>query len=245
MRSPDLTRWPRRLALLLLLVVFILAVSAWAACPSRAATDGWQWPVTPATVVRGFSADDQPYGAGHRGVDLAAHPGQPVHAAAAGVVSFTGWVAGRPLVVIAHAHDLRTTYEPVDPLVRVGQVVDGGQPIGTVAAHPRHCGWFVCLHWGLREGTRYLDPMMLLDAGPPRLLPLWGAPTASTVVPAATGPAASTGPAGATRSRSHRLPAAMALGAAATTAGAGLVSAGRARRPRGRSRPATTPPRAR
>ncbi len=249
MRPPDLTRWPRRLALLLLLVVFVLTVSAWAAGPSRAATRGWRWPVTPATVVRGFTADDQPYGPGHRGVDLSAHEGEPVHAAADGVVSFVGWVAGRPLVVIAHAHNLRTTYEPVNPLVQVGEVVSGGQPIGIVAAQPWHCGWSVCLHWGLRQGARYLDPLVMLDAGPPRLLPLSPAMPGST---ASTAPStASSATTGSSADVTHPLPAPVALGVAAVSAAAsvgvcvGLLSAGRARRLRGRGRSATTAPDAR
>ena len=186
-RIPDFTRWPRRLAVALLLVALllvalILAVSACACCPASAATGrkvalgsgspGWTWPIHPATVVRPFSAVDQPYGAGHRGIDLAADPGDPVDAAASGVVTFAGWVAGRPLVVVGHGQGLLTSYEPVNPIVSPGQQVGGGQVIGVVARTPWHCGWFVCLHWGLRDGERYLDPVVMVDRGPPRLLPL-------------------------------------------------------------------------
>src|SRR5919197_310451 len=67
---------------------------------------------------------------------------------------------------------LRTTYEPVTPLVRAGQRVRAGDPIGQlVAGHPG-CPVAACLHWGLRRGTTYLDPLALLGYARVRLLPL-------------------------------------------------------------------------
>jgi murein DD-endopeptidase MepM/ murein hydrolase activator NlpD len=133
-------------------------------------------PVQPVRVVRAFEPPPGPYAAGHRGVDLATVPGERVSAAAAGTVAFAGTVAGRGLVVVAHADGIRTEYEPITPLVRAGQVVARGQPVGRVAGTHGACPPGGCLHWGARRGDRYLDPLALLrPLGPVRLLP-WAAP---------------------------------------------------------------------
>ena len=137
-------------------------------------SDTGRWPMNPEPeVVAGFEPPPSPYTAGHRGVDLAGRPGQGVHAAASGRVSFAGMVAGRSVVVVAHGH-LRTTYEPVRASVEVGTLVEAGGLLGTLAAFPSHCAPAACLHWGLLDGHTYLDPLTLLGAGPVRLLPLFG-----------------------------------------------------------------------
>src|SRR4051795_4895717 len=105
------------------------------------------------------------------GVDLAGPPGSPVLAAGDGVVAFAGMVAGRPLVSIDHADGLRTTYEPVHPSVGAGQAVARGSPVGTLAAGHAGCPSPACLHWGLRRGETYLDPLTLLRPPEVRLLP--------------------------------------------------------------------------
>lgn len=137
----------------------------------------WLWPLDPPPrVVRGFEAPPGPYAAGHRGVDLAASPGQAVRAPAGGVVAFAGWVAGRQVLSVDHAGGLRTTYEPVQPTVTVGSEVRPGEVAGTVTGGPGHCLPGTCLHWGLRRGEDYLDPLRMVAAGRSvRLLPLRGA----------------------------------------------------------------------
>jgi murein DD-endopeptidase MepM/ murein hydrolase activator NlpD len=129
------------------------------------------WPLAGSLdVIRGFTAPDHDYGPGHRGVDLAARTGEPVVAAAAGTVAFAGSVAGRGVVSIDHGA-MRTTYEPLAPRVRAGQRVELGQLIGRVTGGG-HCAGR-CLHWGLKQGKTYLDPLLLLErstAGPLRLL---------------------------------------------------------------------------
>ncbi|MFG3601903.1 murein hydrolase activator EnvC family protein [Micromonospora chersina] len=133
----------------------------------------FRWPLagTP-RVVRRFDPPPQPWLPGHRGVDLAATPGAEVRSAGAGVVLFAGTVAGRPVVTVGHADGLRTTYEPVRPGPAAGARVAAGTPIGLlIAGHPG-CAAAACLHWGLRRGEEYLDPLALLGLGPVRLLPL-------------------------------------------------------------------------
>lgn len=124
------------------------------------------------TVTRRFEAPPDPYKAGHRGVDLLGVTGAEVHSAGAGVVAFAGMVAGRPVVSVSHPGGLRTTYEPVDPSVAVGTVVSAGTPLGTLRPGHAGCPSAACLHWGLRSGDTYLDPMSLLHRGRVRLLPL-------------------------------------------------------------------------
>jgi len=143
---------------------------------ARAApASAWRWPLDGGPpVVRRFDPPAEPWLAGHRGVDLAAPPGATVHAAGAGTVVFAGLVAGRPVVSVEHAGGLRTTYEPVEPVVAAGQWVDAGAPLGTLRPGHPGCPVAACLHWGLRSGERYLDPLSLLGLGRVRLLPLGG-----------------------------------------------------------------------
>jgi len=120
-------------------------------------------------IVRRFDPPDQPWLAGHRGVDIEGTAGQVVVAAMDGTVSFAGMVAGRPVITLQHDGGLSTTYEPVEAAVGAGQRVAAGQPIGTlVAGHA--CPLQACLHWGLRDGSTYLDPLSLLGAGHIRLI---------------------------------------------------------------------------
>jgi murein DD-endopeptidase MepM/ murein hydrolase activator NlpD len=129
-------------------------------------------PVTPVDVVRAFDPPATPYGAGHRGVDLATSPGEQVRAAADGVVSFAGTVAGRGVVVLRHRDGISTEYEPVAAAVSAGTVVRRGDVLGPVHGRHGRCRRDRCLHWGARRDGDYLDPMSLLARlGPVRLLP--------------------------------------------------------------------------
>jgi murein DD-endopeptidase MepM/ murein hydrolase activator NlpD len=122
-------------------------------------------------VLRSYSPPATPYGPGHLGVDLAA-AGGGVLAAGSGTVRFAGRVAGRGVVVIQHPDGVSTEYEPIGALVRAGERVVEGQPIGRLAGTHRGCPVPACLHWGARRGGEYLDPMSLLrPLGVVRLLP--------------------------------------------------------------------------
>jgi murein DD-endopeptidase MepM/ murein hydrolase activator NlpD len=132
------------------------------------------WPIAAPHVVRSFDPPAQPWLAGHRGVDLAAPPLSTVYAAGAGTVVYAGRLADRGVVSVAHSGGLRTTYEPVTSALQVGDVVAGGQLIGTLEAGHPGCPAVACLHWGLRHGEQYLDPLALLGLGRVRLLPLSG-----------------------------------------------------------------------
>jgi murein DD-endopeptidase MepM/ murein hydrolase activator NlpD len=133
---------------------------------------GWGWPLPPPHhVVEGFDPPAEPWLPGQRGVDLAGHVAERVLAAGDGVVSFAGPVAGIGVVAVTSGA-LRTTYEPVRPLVRAGQPVRRGQLIGRLVLAGSQCLPAACLHWGLLRGTTYLDPLALLGLSQVRLLPL-------------------------------------------------------------------------
>jgi murein DD-endopeptidase MepM/ murein hydrolase activator NlpD len=137
---------------------------------------GWAWPLDGAPrVVRAFDPPSRRWDAGHRGVDLLARAGVPVRSAGPGAVTFAGPVAGRGVVVVTHADGTRTTYEPVDRDVRVGALVSAGDTLGRLTGAGSHCLPAACLHWGRRRGDLYLDPMLLVRAGPARLFPVWAA----------------------------------------------------------------------
>jgi len=96
-----------------------------------------------------------------------------VRTTGAGTIAFAGNVAGRGVVSVAHPGGLRTTYEPlqVDDL-QLGDIIAAGQEIGVLTAGHAGCPAAACLHWGLRQGGEYLDPLALLGLGRVRLLQL-------------------------------------------------------------------------
>lgn len=158
-----------------LLLLPLVAVVLWPGPAARAETDPvGVWPLVPEpAVVGGFDPPSDPWGAGHRGVDLAGAVGQQVRAALPGRVSWVGVLAGRGVAVVDHGAT-RTTYEPVDATVATGDTVAAGDALGALALAGSHCLPRACLHWGWIEGAdTYLDPLRLVGAGPVRLLPLW------------------------------------------------------------------------
>jgi hypothetical protein len=178
----------RLLVLLALLVVCGPVAPAWA--------DDWRWPLDGAPAVsRPFAAPAHRYAAGHRGADLPAAPGAAVRSAGAGVVSYAGTVAGRGVVAVSHGA-LRTTYEPVTAVVGVGALVGAGEVLGVLEAGHAGCPAPACLHWGLRRGEDYLDPVRLVAPGPVRLLPLAGAAAGPALGGGAVGGGAVGGAAG-------------------------------------------------
>lgn len=148
-----------------------------AAAPVAGGT-GFVLPIPPPPVVLvPFAPPPHRYGAGHRGVDLAAAPDTVIVAAGAGRVVYAGTLVDRGVVSVEHEGGLRTTYEPVTATIGTGTLVTAGQPIGTLSPGHPPCAPAPCLHWGTRlpDGT-YLDPMALLRPWPVRLWPWPGRP---------------------------------------------------------------------
>jgi murein DD-endopeptidase MepM/ murein hydrolase activator NlpD len=110
----------------------------------------------------------------HAGLDLAAPPGTPVHATAAGVVVFAGrydlrqsvgWWRYGNLVMVRHGDRFVSLYGHCqDVQVRVGQRVEQGQTIATVG----NTGWSTSphLHYEVRRRDaaeyRPIDPRIYI-----------------------------------------------------------------------------------
>ncbi|MFI9489021.1 murein hydrolase activator EnvC family protein [Promicromonospora sp. NPDC052451] len=132
----------------------------------------------PSGVERSFDPPEHEWGPGHRGVDLTAAVSADVVSPGPGVVTFAGPVARRGVVVVTHPDGLRSSLEPVTASVAVGTAVAAGTVIGTVEGDgagdnvsANHCAPRSCVHWGVRRGERYIDPLTLLDRPPIVLLP--------------------------------------------------------------------------
>ena len=123
----------------------------------------WAWPVT-GPVIRGFDPPTSPFGAGHRGIDVAVPFGTSILAPEAGTVSFAGRVGGELFVTIDHGGGLSSTYSWLSSApVRKDDVVARGQPIGaTGTGHPGSA--LPHLHLGVRLDGQYLDPLDFLAA---------------------------------------------------------------------------------
>ena len=155
----------------------VIAVLLLTAAPAWADRTRLSWPLRPDPVVtRAFDAPSPDWHRGHRGVDLAGVPDQPVYAAGPATVVFAGVLAGRPVVSLAHPGGLHTSYEPVRTSVRAGQRVDSGSQLGVLLAGHPGCPAPACLHWGAMWGPSsradYVDPLGLLTGTPIRLKPL-------------------------------------------------------------------------
>jgi Peptidase family M23 len=115
------------------------------------------WPVE-GTVVSGYGDSSRP---SHRGIDLAAHPGDPVAAALEGEASFVGEIAGYGKVVaLTHGARLTTLYAHLgETRVNQGERVLRGQTIGTIGPE----GY---LHYEIRESKEPVDPAKLYATAP-------------------------------------------------------------------------------
>ena len=118
----------------------------------------WTWPVVGPVVVP-FDPPDSPYGAGHRGIDIAAAMGTEVVAPADGVVTFAGPVGGRLFVTIDHGGGVRSTASFLTSVtVRRDDLVTAGEPVGTTGGG--HAGSPTpVLHFSVRRDDVYEDPL--------------------------------------------------------------------------------------
>lgn len=177
-------RTPLRSRLLAVVVVLLVswlaatpAAQAGTAAPARAVEAHgeeavWVWPLEPQPrVLRKFDLPFR-YGAGHRGLDLAADPGAEVRAPDDGTVHFVGVVVDRPVLSIDHGDGILSSFEPVTTELSPGDHVTKGQLIGHLAETPRHAP-SGGLHLGARRNGEYIDPRALLGEIPRAvLLPL-------------------------------------------------------------------------
>jgi murein DD-endopeptidase MepM/ murein hydrolase activator NlpD len=108
-------------------------------------------PPVVAAIVDHFRPPSCQWCAGNRGLEYAADAGAEVRAAAPGVVTFAGPVAGLVYVVVDHGGGFRTTYGRLaTPQVAAGDLVKTGDLVGQVGG--------AGLYFGLRRFDEYLDP---------------------------------------------------------------------------------------
>lgn len=131
----------------------------------------WVWPVSgPPTILRDFLAPATPWGAGHRGLDLAADTTRVV-APVSGVISFAGTVVDRGVLTITTDTGDKVSLEPVSSLVPQGARVAAGQHIADL--DEGHCAT-LCLHLGLRVPDDYRSPRRELGVLQRAVLLPWG-----------------------------------------------------------------------
>ena len=108
------------------------------------------------------------YCPGNRGLEYEPLAGSRVVAAAAGIVRFSGVVAGVRFLVVEQADGRSATYGRLAAArIVVGTRVRQGDVVGSTSDR---------FYFGLRQGDRYVDPALFLGAlrHRPRLVPVDG-----------------------------------------------------------------------
>ena len=101
----------------------------------------------------------------HKGVDLAAPAGTPIHASADGIVGRADWFSGYGLyVALEHGGNIETRYGHMSRLnVAAGQTVHKGDIIGYVGTTGRSTGPH--LHYEVRIAGEAVNPIPYLQSG--------------------------------------------------------------------------------
>ncbi|MEO7555762.1 MAG: M23 family metallopeptidase [Acidimicrobiales bacterium] len=143
------------------LVACVLVASVATATPAKATRTVTYQPPVDAPITDPYRPPATPYGPGNRGIEYGTAFGAPVRAAADGVVTFAGAVAGARYVTLRHADGLRTTVGPLqDIAVAAGQHVSAAEGLGTAAGR---------VLFTARRGSTYLDPASLFGGGAARV----------------------------------------------------------------------------
>lgn len=115
-------------------------------------TSGYGWRTHPITGKRDF----------HSGIDIGAPTGTAIKAAAAGTVTYAGWMGGYGnMVIIDHGNGLETQYAHNSSLlVSAGQKVQRGQQIAKAGATGVATGPH--LHFNVARNGEYVNPLSCL-----------------------------------------------------------------------------------
>jgi murein DD-endopeptidase MepM/ murein hydrolase activator NlpD len=124
-----------------------------------------QWPIE-GRLMSGFAQRTDPFsgeGAFHKGVDISAPTGTPVHCAAEGVVILAEPVSGGygRLVIVDHGGGIQTYYAHLSKIsVHTGQEIHRGELVGAVGSSGRttapHLHYEVRIDGTPRNPIRYL-----------------------------------------------------------------------------------------
>ena len=120
-------------------------------------------------ISSGFGYRRDPFngsGAMHKGLDFRGPTGAPIHAAAAGKVTFVGVKGGYGKTVeISHGNGLMTRYAHMSRYgAKVGQKVEAGAVIGAIGSTGRSTGPH--LHFEVRINNRAVNPRPFLETAP-------------------------------------------------------------------------------
>jgi len=124
-------------------------------------------PVATVRLTSSFGMREHPVLGGrraHKGIDLAAPTGTPIHAAADGIISMAQWFGGYGLYVsIEHGGSIQTRYGHMSRLnVADGQRVSKGDIIGYVGTTGRSTGPH--LHYEVRINGEAVNPLPYLQS---------------------------------------------------------------------------------
>lgn len=154
---------------------------------SGSAPGGFASPLDVTRVTSGFAArlDSRRHRwVAHKGIDLGAPIGTPVHAAAEGVVDYAGWQSGYGnVVVVRHSGEYTTLYAHLSqfsPTARSGLRIGQGDVLGFVGM----TGWATGphLHYELRRNGVFMNPMVA-SASPATTVATIDTPVVATAAP--------------------------------------------------------------
>ena len=125
-----------------------------APAPAPTSRIAWQWPVQGGNIISTWRADDPT----RQGIDIAGNGGEPVRAAAEGVVVYSGagLVGYGELIIVKHDEQWLSAYgHNRRRLVNEGMLVKAGQQIGELGSTgaPRNM-----LHFEIRLNGKPVDP---------------------------------------------------------------------------------------
>ncbi|TNJ35185.1 peptidoglycan DD-metalloendopeptidase family protein [Arenimonas terrae] len=132
-------------------------VAAPVAPPSAVSASGWRWPAQGALVGRFVAGDPK-----RQGIDIAGNAGQPVFAAADGVVVYSGagLVGYGELIIVKHSDEWLSAYaHNRRRLVTEGSAVKGGQQIAELGRSGTSRDM---LHFEVRRNGKPVDPLQVL-----------------------------------------------------------------------------------
>jgi lipoprotein NlpD len=132
-------------------------VPAPVAPPAAVSATGWRWPAQGALVGRFVAGDPK-----RQGIDIAGNAGQPVFAAADGVVVYSGagLVGYGELIIVKHSDEWLSAYaHNRRRLVTEGSAVKGGQQIAELGRSGTSRDM---LHFEVRRNGKPVDPLGIL-----------------------------------------------------------------------------------
>lgn len=126
--------------------------------------DGVYFEVKPVTgtITSRYGANESIRDHTHKGIDIAAPNGTSIKAAAAGTISYSGWMGGYGyLVIIDHENGIQTYYGHCSKLyVEVGNQVEAGDVIAAVGSTGDSTGNH--LHFEIRKNGEQINPQRYL-----------------------------------------------------------------------------------